>query len=480
MATLISQSTCQLKKLKIGGCISHPSFTRWKTIPDTISRDIRYPGDEGAIYLAAALLSPHGCPLESLSYINAGFSGIGARAFAAALFCTPPSLTNLNLSGNVFAERDPTAVDVLESAVSVATRSLRQITLISCGLSRDAAERIHSLIDNPASFPPSQPLLTWIEERQLGGQAAVLRSWLLDAASKLPFSYAREERRVPTKREQTTRGGGGASLQELMHVAEDIVMPLGTPQEEESPRLVTKTSDNSRKLDHCKVSTRESRFIIEQEAKDSHDRVKREEDALSDSHKVLHDTLTRFCPFEMQEFLENSCFAPMRRKVKALFGRQKWEEIIQCSRDTTATRTVMPAATYPTRVVEKLNNLIKIDHIIALLEKPMKDVESQSEMVRQSALGYKKVMKRLEENGNFEESRRTLLEIARPLDSTISLGGLIALSQDPKRTTVNELNMTEEQRQQLYRDRKQAVEQEKQQKRACELRRRQAMPNLVL
>ncbi len=459
MATLVAQSTCQLKTLKIGGCISLPTCTRWKTIPDTISQDIRYPGDEGAICLAAALLTPHACPLESLSYINAGFSGVGARAFAAALFCTPPSLTNLNLSGSVFAEKDPTAADVLEAAVSVAAHRLKQITLTSCGLSQDAAERIYSLVDNPAaSFPPRS--LTWIEERELGGQATALRSWLLDAASKISFSYPREEQRFPRKREKHTRD---ASLQNLTHVAEDdIVRP---PQES----LSTKIEDESKVANHYKVSARESRIIIEQEANDSCDKVKREEKALSDFQKILRDTLTSFSSFEMQEFLEASCFASLREKVKALFGRQNWKETFQCSRNAPE-RTVVPETSSSTKVVEKFRNVIKIDQVIARLEKSMKDVESQSEIVKQSALVYKEVMTRME-NQNLEQSRMTLLELARPLHSAISLGGLVAaLSQDPK-STVDELNMTIEQRQQLYRDRKQAMEQEKQQKRACESRR---------
>ncbi len=290
MATLIAQSTCQLKTLKIGGCISLPTCTRWKTIPDAISQDIRYPGDEGAICLAAALLTPHACPLESLSYINAGFSGVGARAFAAALFCTPPSLTNLNLSGSVFAEKDPTAADVLETAVSVAAHRLKQITLTSCGLSRDAAERIYSLVDNPAaSFPP--PSLTWIEERELGDQATALRSWLLDAASKISFSYPREEQRFRRKREeQRVRD---ASLQNRTHVAEDdIVRPT-----QES--LITEIEDESKVVNHYKILARESRIIIEQEANDSCDKVKREEKALSDFQKILRDTLTSFSSFEM-------------------------------------------------------------------------------------------------------------------------------------------------------------------------------------
>ncbi len=131
---------------------------------------------------------------------------------------------------------------------------------------------------------------------------------------------------------------------------------------------------------------------------------------------------------------------------------------------------VVPETSPSTKVVGKFRTVIKIDQVIARLEKPIKDVESQSEIVKQSALVYKEVITRME-NQNIEESRMTLLELAKPLDSAISLGGLVAaLSQDPK-STLDELNMTIEQRQQLYRDRKQAMEQEKQQKRACESRR---------
>ncbi len=465
MAILISQSTCQLRTLKIGGCISNPSCTRWKTIPDTISQDIQYPGDEGAICLAAALLTPHGCPLESLSYVNAGISGIGARAFAAALFCTPPSLTNLNLSGNVFAERDLTAVDVLEDAVRVATHRLKQITLTSCGLSQDAAERIYSLVGNPFSFPP--PSLTWTEQRQLGGKAAALRSWLLDAASKVSFTYPREEQRFSRNREKSVRG---ALLQELTDAGEDAVTALDIPKD----CLVTEVTD-TREIDHYKSSPRESRInIIEQEVKVSYDRVKREEEALSDSQKVLSDTLASFNPFEIQELVEASDFASLRRNIMALLGKQKWDDTFRCIRKTPE-RTVV-AATSSNGIVEKLHTFIKIDHIIARLEKPMKDVESQLEMVRQSAVIYKEVMERLE-NRNLE-SRRTLFDLARPLDPTISLGGFIDLSQNPK-SIVDESNMTVEQRQQLYHDRRQAAEQEKHQKRAWESRRIKVLLNIL-
>ncbi len=459
MATLIAQSTCQLKTLKIGGCISPPARTRWKTIPDVISQDIRYPGDEGAICLAAALLAPHACPLKSLSYINAGFSGIGARAFAAALFCTPPSLTNLNLSGSVFAEKYPTAADVLEAAVSVASHRLKQITLTSCGLTRDTAERIYSLVDNPATRFPSPPSWTWIEERELGDQATALRSWLLDAASKLSFSYPREEQRFPTKQEGERRCTRDASLQNRTCVAQnDNVRPL-------LENSVTEFQD--------KVSARDSRIIIEVEANDSRDKMKREEKALPDYQRILISTLKSFSSLEMQELLEASCFAPLREKVKALCGRKKWEEICQCCSIDARERTVVVAETsVPSNtIVEKFRTIVKIDQVIARLEKPMNDVESQLEIVKQRGLDYNKVMSTIESQNIIESSRITLLELARPLDSAISLGGLIAaLHQDPN-STVDELNMTIEQRKQLYYDRKKAMDEEEQQKRLCESRR---------
>ncbi len=201
--------------------------------------------------------------------------------------------------------------------------------------------------------------------------------------------------------------------------------------------------------------------------------MKREEKALSDYQRILISTLKSFSSLEMQELLEASCFAPLREKVKALCGRKKWEEICQCCSIDAPERTVVVAETSVSSntIVEKFRTIVKIDQVIARLEKPMNDVESQSEIVKQRALDYNKVMSTIESQNIIESSRITLLELARPLDSAISLGGLIAaLHQDPN-STVDELNMTIEQRKQLYHDRKKAMDEEEQQKRLCESRR---------
>ena len=67
IANLLCQPGCLLRSLFIAGCLYiHPGA--WKTISarevETMRYDSPRPGDDGAVVLAAALISPHGCPLR--------------------------------------------------------------------------------------------------------------------------------------------------------------------------------------------------------------------------------------------------------------------------------------------------------------------------------------------------------------------------------------------------------------------------------
>ena len=108
IAVLLSQRDCRLQTLSLGGTLGtlqQQQRTHWPTTAAsntaTTAATVRDAstviGDEGAIALAAALLSPHACPLRRLRLINAGLVRVGGRAIAAVLHCK----TNLVEVGNL-------------------------------------------------------------------------------------------------------------------------------------------------------------------------------------------------------------------------------------------------------------------------------------------------------------------------------------------------------------------------------------------
>jgi len=67
IANFLCQPGCPLQSLSIAGCLDiHPKA--WKTIgvhgAGGKSWVLPRPGDDGAVAIAAALLSPYGCPLS--------------------------------------------------------------------------------------------------------------------------------------------------------------------------------------------------------------------------------------------------------------------------------------------------------------------------------------------------------------------------------------------------------------------------------
>lgn len=73
LANLLSRPACQLLSLAVSGCLNVDPCA-WKTIdPLAMAKKAGKesepwvpprPGDDGGVLLAAALMSPHGCPLR--------------------------------------------------------------------------------------------------------------------------------------------------------------------------------------------------------------------------------------------------------------------------------------------------------------------------------------------------------------------------------------------------------------------------------
>lgn len=67
LATYLCQPACPLQSLSVAGCLDVDPAA-WKTIAvrgrEGMGWDPPRPGDDGAVSLAAALMSPHGCPLR--------------------------------------------------------------------------------------------------------------------------------------------------------------------------------------------------------------------------------------------------------------------------------------------------------------------------------------------------------------------------------------------------------------------------------
>jgi hypothetical protein len=178
VAGLLAQSTCSVRNLSLGGCVGLVENYKWRTISRSQSDAISPPGDDAAIYIGAAIASPHGCPLESLSVTNAGFAGQGINAISAALFCST-SLKRLDLTGNPFGV-DAQSVANLGYAM-MGGCGLEALVVHSCRLSREQRDHLMSLTLRKRGAKPS--VLSWQEECLLGGRGSTLRSWLFDAAT---------------------------------------------------------------------------------------------------------------------------------------------------------------------------------------------------------------------------------------------------------------------------------------------------------
>ena len=179
-------------------------------------------GDAGAIMLCGALLlSPavleakgH-CGLETLCLSRCGIGQAGARALAAMLYCEP-SLTSLDISGNVlegkgvgrsFKER-PLASRVLKRGLaeppSAPLHDLdRQSGLACLGRALEATSSLkrvlHDNTDTASYFDAClrlDPPADWSRRRRLGVDACATREWLLSCfkaeGMALPSPGARE------------------------------------------------------------------------------------------------------------------------------------------------------------------------------------------------------------------------------------------------------------------------------------------------
>ncbi|CAM9333209.1 unnamed protein product [Ectocarpus fasciculatus] len=225
LAIYLSQPGCPLRSLSLAGCLDVDPAA-WKTInvrgKDGMGWDPPRPGDDGAVSLAAALVSPHGCPLRRLRMANAGMKTIGAKAIATAL-CANRTLETVDVSGNDFGSTTDesaweSAADLLSFGLqaSCSFRSslpVHTILLRACGLSREQVLAIQANTspqittvgktrrqeeskeearsdEGDGGGSMNNPL-PWREEKRLGFRAACLREWLLDAARLQGMRYPR-------------------------------------------------------------------------------------------------------------------------------------------------------------------------------------------------------------------------------------------------------------------------------------------------
>ncbi|CAM9253696.1 unnamed protein product, partial [Ectocarpus sp. 4 AP-2014] len=125
LAIYLSQPGCPLRSLSLAGCLDVDPAA-WKTINVRGKEGMRWdpprPGDDGAVSLAAALISPHGCPLRKLRMANAGMKTIGAKAIATAL-CANRTLETVDVSGNDFGST--TDASAWESAADLLSFGLQ-------------------------------------------------------------------------------------------------------------------------------------------------------------------------------------------------------------------------------------------------------------------------------------------------------------------------------------------------------------------
>ncbi|CAM9510386.1 unnamed protein product, partial [Ectocarpus sp. 8 AP-2014] len=125
LAIYLSQPGCPLRFLSLAGCLDVDPAA-WKTINVLGKEGMRWdpprPGDDGAVSLAAALISPHGCPLRRLRMANAGMKTIGAKAIATAL-CANRTLETVDVSGNDFGST--TDASAWESAADLLSFGLQ-------------------------------------------------------------------------------------------------------------------------------------------------------------------------------------------------------------------------------------------------------------------------------------------------------------------------------------------------------------------
>ena len=184
-ALLVAHSGCTLKNLSLGGCVGGVVGRRWNTLSPEQVDALELPSDDGAIFLGAAIATPHGCSLESLTVTNLGFTGQGITALAAAMFSSS-SLKRLDITGNHFGE-DDTAVKNLEHAIIGGGCRLEALVMRSCGLTLKQRHRLKELLKRRHRSKATTKLLSWRDECELGAAGSTLRKWLLDAASLKVF-----------------------------------------------------------------------------------------------------------------------------------------------------------------------------------------------------------------------------------------------------------------------------------------------------
>ena len=134
LAEWIIKPHCQLRALLLGGAAPpKETFAGGSGVAkEDAPPPVPHVGPEGASFLAAALLAPHGCSLRKLWVINSDIGSQGVRSLAAALFSNDV-LNDLNISGNPMLPRDANAL----VHATTFNSSLKSLVCRNCNLSDD-------------------------------------------------------------------------------------------------------------------------------------------------------------------------------------------------------------------------------------------------------------------------------------------------------------------------------------------------------
>jgi len=136
----------------------------------------------GAIYLATALLAPHGCPLRNLTLVNCdlGPTPEGSKALAVALLSND-TLESLNISDNMIGV---VGADYLAESLRV-NKTLKNLIARNCGLPHTAQTALQAILLN-------KPPLDWLAKKNLASTAVEMRDWMLKIAQQNNFKFANQ------------------------------------------------------------------------------------------------------------------------------------------------------------------------------------------------------------------------------------------------------------------------------------------------
>ncbi|GMI39560.1 hypothetical protein TeGR_g9383 [Tetraparma gracilis] len=139
-------------------------------------------GFMGTIYLATALLAPHGCPLRNLTLVNCdlGPTPEGCKALSVALYGNE-TLEVLNISDNMIGQ---VGADYLSEALRV-NKKLKNLIARNCGINQETVARLRNGVEKKEE-------LDWIDRKDLARSAVEMRDWMLKIAQQNNFKFANQ------------------------------------------------------------------------------------------------------------------------------------------------------------------------------------------------------------------------------------------------------------------------------------------------